>query len=51
MALTITFGLLVATLLVLVVVPALIAVQDDLAKAFSRLSGGGKARAMEGRMP
>ncbi|MEE8084167.1 MAG: efflux RND transporter permease subunit [Alphaproteobacteria bacterium] len=51
MALTITFGLLVATLLVLVVVPALIAVQDDLAKAFSWLSGGGKARAMEGRMP
>ena len=37
MALTITFGLMVTTVLVLVVVPALVAVQDDLAQALLRL--------------
>jgi len=48
MALTITFGLMIATLLVLVVVPALIAVQADLAKAFFRPLRAAEGRAREG---
>ncbi len=36
MALTIVFGLMVATLMVLIVVPALIAVQGDLGRAFAK---------------
>ena len=36
MAITMVFGLLVATLLVLFVVPALIAIQDDFARIFRR---------------
>ncbi len=36
MALTIVFGLMVTTVLVLVVVPALVAVQDDLGRLLAR---------------
>jgi multidrug efflux pump subunit AcrB len=38
MAITITFGLAVATLLVLIVVPALIAIQGDFGRIFGRFS-------------
>jgi len=36
MALTIVFGLMVTTVLVLIVVPALVAVQDDLGRLLAR---------------
>ncbi|MEL0022382.1 MAG: efflux RND transporter permease subunit, partial [Rickettsiales bacterium] len=39
MALTIVFGLLFTTLLVLFVVPALLAVQEDLGRLYDRLRG------------
>ena len=49
MALTITFGLMVTTILVLVVVPALIAVQSDIARALSRLTGPSAGGAPQGQ--
>ena len=51
MALTITFGLMVTTVLVLVVVPALIAVQSDIARVLSRMTGssaGGRQQSQSG---
>ena len=47
MALTITFGLMVTTILVLVVVPALIAVQSDIASVFARLTGAARGDARQ----
>ena len=43
MAVTIVFGLLLATLLVLVLVPALVGIQDDVGRAFGRRRGAAAA--------
>ncbi|MCH8970271.1 MAG: hypothetical protein IIA66_14275, partial [Planctomycetes bacterium] len=43
MAVTIVFGLLLATVLVLVLVPALVGVQDDVGRAFGRRRGAAAA--------
>jgi multidrug efflux pump subunit AcrB len=51
MAITIVFGLLVATVLVLVVVPALLGVHDDLARAGGAIAARWRARTPDPRHP
>jgi multidrug efflux pump subunit AcrB len=48
MAITIVFGLMVTTLLVLVVVPALIGIQNDIGRLISRTSGHPAGQPQEG---
>ena len=42
MAITLAFGLMVATLMVLIVIPALIAIQGDFGRMVARIKGRGR---------